>query len=98
MGNLNVSPGWICLIGGLSGIITVSRAKTFSWRNYQFVGTEEDKKREESPMTPLKRFVLIAICLVIVLYGAVRIDEDHDWNPTSHATITPGHNAVGPGR
>jgi hypothetical protein len=49
--NLPFSSGWVYLIGGLAGIVTVLRSKKFSWKNYEFLASEEDRK-EEVPMTP----------------------------------------------
>ena len=91
--NLPVSPGWVCLLGGISGIVTSSLAKTFSWKNSEFLETEEDRKAE-TPMTPLKRSLIIGICLAIATYGVFRIQRDHNWNPiqpgaTSGWTIKP---------
>lgn len=88
--NLPVSPGWVFLICGFSGIVTSSLAKTFSWRNSQFLGTEEDRKTE-TPMTPLKRSLIIGFCLVLAIYGAFRIQQDDNWNP-----IQPGARFGGP--
>lgn len=88
MNNLPVSPGWVCLVLGISGIVTSSVAKTFSWKNTEFLSTEEDRKAE-TPMTPLKRSTIIGICLAIATYGAFRIQQDHNWNPTRQGT-SPG--------
>jgi hypothetical protein len=67
-------------------VITASRAKTFSWRNFQFVGTEEDRNNEESPMTPIKRFLIIAICIAFIIYGVIRVNDDGNWNPFHSGT------------
>jgi hypothetical protein len=80
MNNLTFSGGWVVLIGGISGIVTVLRAKTFSWKNYSFLGSDEDRK-EETPMTPLKRSILIAVCIGLAIWGAMWIQADHGWVP-----------------
>jgi hypothetical protein len=80
MENLPISPGWVFLIGGIAGVVTVIRAKTFSWKNYEFLTSEEDLK-QEVPMTMARRGVLIAICLGLAVYGGTRVQRDRDWNP-----------------
>jgi hypothetical protein len=77
--NLPFSAGWVYLIGGLIGIVTVSLAKKFSWKNYEFLASEEDRK-EAVPMTPLRRLILIGICVLIGAYGAIEVQRDHGWN------------------
>ncbi len=77
--NLPFSAGWVYLIGGLIGIVTVSLAKKFSWKNYEFLASEEDRK-EAVPMTPLRRLILISICVLIAAYGATEVQRDHGWN------------------
>jgi hypothetical protein len=68
------------LLGGISGVVTVIRAKTFSWKNYEFLTSEEDRK-QEIPMTMVRRWILIAICVALAVYGATRVQQDRDWNP-----------------
>jgi hypothetical protein len=86
MGNLPISSGWVFLLGGVSGIVTCSISKTFSWSNYEFVRTEEDRKAE-TPMTPLKRSIIIGVCVLIALYGAYRIQHDQNWNPFDSGSL-----------
>jgi hypothetical protein len=82
---MGLSLGWLLFVGGILGSIRVLRAKTFSWANYvDTVVTEEDRKRE-APMTPLKRRVLVAICLLLAIVGAVFIQRTHSWNPFAPA-------------
>jgi hypothetical protein len=80
MENLPISAGWVFLIGGIAGIVTVIRAKTFSWKNYEFLTSEEDRK-QEVPMTMVRRWILIAICVGLAAYGGARVQQDRDWNP-----------------
>jgi hypothetical protein len=80
MENLPISPGWVFLIAGIAGMVTVIRAKTFAWKNYEFLTSEEDLK-QEVPMTMARRGVLIAICLGLAVYGGTRVQQDRDWNP-----------------
>jgi hypothetical protein len=89
MEDLTISPGWIFLGGGIAGMVTVIRAKTFSWRNYEFLPSEEDRKREV-PITMVRRLLLLAVCVGLVLYGLSRIQQDHDWNPFQKSANQPG--------
>lgn len=82
---MGLSLGWLLLIGGILGGIRALRAKTFSWANdVDTVVTEEDRK-QETPMTPFRRWVLVAICLLLSIAGAVLIQRKHNWNPMHHA-------------
>jgi hypothetical protein len=80
MGDLQISGNWLFFIGGVVGIVSVLRAKTFSWSNSEFLATEEDRK-QEVPMTPLRRWILVGICVLISAYGAIQLQRDHAWNP-----------------
>ena len=80
MENLPISPGWVFLVAGIADMVTVIRARTFSWKNYEFLTSEEDLK-QEVPMTMVKRWVLIAICFGLAVYGGTRVQQDRDWNP-----------------
>ena len=78
---MGLSFGWLLLLGGALGAVRVLRAKTFSWANeVDTVVTEEDRKRE-APMTPVRRWILVAICLLLAIVGAVLIQRQHNWNP-----------------
>jgi hypothetical protein len=78
---MGFSLGWLLLLGGVLGAVRVLRAKTFSWANeVDTVVTEEDRRREPL-MTPTQRSVLVAICLVLAVAGAILIQRQHDWNP-----------------
>jgi hypothetical protein len=79
MGELKFSGGWVLLIGGVSGIVTALRAKTFSWSNFEFLRSEEDRK-EEVPMTLLRRSILIAVCIGFAVWGVTWIQADGGWN------------------
>jgi hypothetical protein len=86
--NLRISAGWVFFIGGAAGIVTVIRAKTFSWKNYDFLTSEQDRK-EELPMTPARRWILVAICVGLAIYGGARIHQDRDWNPFHKGGMSP---------
>ena len=91
MDNLPISIGWIYLVGGVVGLLTVLLAKSFSWKNYEFLTSEEDKRREVL-MTPLRRWILAGICSGFVIYGATQVQRDHDWKPFHSAQRYDGHN------
>jgi len=88
MGDLPISAGWVFFLGGILGIVSVLRAKTFSWSNSEFLTTEEDRK-QEVPMTPLKRWILVGVCILIGAYGAIQLKRDHAWNPFPSGRGTP---------
>ena len=82
MGDLPISANWVFFLGGILGIVSVLCAKNFSWSNSEFLTTEEDRK-QEVPMTPLRRWILVGVCLLITAYGAIQLQRDHAWNPFS---------------
>jgi hypothetical protein len=86
MGNLPISPGWVFLDGGISGIITASFSKTFSWSNFEFLRTAEERKAE-TPMTSFQRSMIIGVCMLIALYGAYRIQQDKNWKPFESGSL-----------
>lgn len=51
MSNMSISPGWLALISGVIGLFNAGRSKTVTWKNFEFLTSEEDRKREV-PMTP----------------------------------------------
>ena len=61
-------------------MITVARVKNFSWRNSEFLESEEDV-RERVPMTFKRRMALLLVCLLISAYGAWQLGREHAWNP-----------------
>jgi hypothetical protein len=68
------------LIAGIAGMATAIRAKTFSWKNYEFLTSQGDLK-QEVPMTMARRWALVAICFGLAVYGGTRVHQDRDWNP-----------------
>ena len=79
MDNSRISSGWVFFIGGLFGVVAVLRAKMFSWKNSEFLNSEQDR-REEVPMTAFRRWVLVGVCILISLYGAAQLERDHAWH------------------
>jgi integrase len=54
----------------------IATAKTFSWKNYEFVTSEEDRK-QEVPMTPGRRWVLIG-------YSCPTPRKRSNWQSSTH--------------
>jgi hypothetical protein len=75
-----ISFGWWLMVGGVLGAIRVLRARTFSWRNeVDCVVTDQDRAANGS-MTPVRRWILVGICVVIIVTGVVVVQMQHNWN------------------
>ena len=79
MGDQTISSDWVFFLGGILGIISVLHAKNFSWSNSEFLPTKEQRE-QEIPMTRLRRWILVGVCVLISVYGAVQLQRDHQWN------------------
>jgi hypothetical protein len=79
MDDLAISPGWVFFAGGIVGIVTVLMSRTFSWSNFEFLPSDEDRERQR-PMTPARRAILLAICVGLAVWGAAWIQRDHGWD------------------
>ena len=80
VGDLPISGNWVFFIGGIVGVISVLRAKKFSWSNSEFLKTEEERD-EDVPMTMRRRLILLAVCALICTYGAIQLQRERAWNP-----------------
>ncbi len=69
MNDLPLAAGWVFLVGGVLGIISVALAKDFKWSNGEFLETEEEVRQHE-PMTWRKRLMLLIVCVLVSAYGA----------------------------
>jgi hypothetical protein len=78
---MGLSLGWLLLLGGALGAIRVLRAKTFSWMNDVDTVIAEEDRKQEVPMTAARRWILIAICVGLAVYGGIRVQQDRAWNP-----------------
>jgi hypothetical protein len=65
---MGLSLGWLLLLGGILGGARVLFAKTFSWQN-TVDGVAEEERKNEVPMTPVRRSILMAICTTAALVG-----------------------------
>ena len=79
---MNISVGWFWLLGGVVGAFRNATAKRFfqSDFNHEFLETEEERMTEV-PMTPLKRWAIVAACAVVAILGIWLIQRDNNWNP-----------------
>jgi hypothetical protein len=80
---MNLPVGWFCLLGGAVGAFRIAIAKNFygsDFANQDGVITEADRKTEVPP-TPLKRWLLVGICILVAVFGVLLIQKDHGWNP-----------------
>ena len=78
-----ISVGWVLFVGGLMSAIGVATAKRFlksDFANSDGVISEEDYKTEVT-LTPMRRWLILAICIVIAVIGVFWIQHDNDWNP-----------------
>lgn len=75
--------GWCALFGGSWGAIGVATAKTF--HKGDFVNADsfmsEEEKRTEITVTPRERWMIVLVCSSLAVYGAMRIQSKHNWNP-----------------
>jgi hypothetical protein len=35
------------------------------------------------------RWTIVAVCIVVAIYGGIRIQDDHAWNPFSNEVSQP---------
>lgn len=78
-----ISIGWYCFIGGVLGAFKIATTKKLyrsDFANQEGVIKEEDFKTEV-PTTPLKRWIIVGICLAITAVGLLLIEYDNNWNP-----------------
>ena len=75
-----ISVGWFCVIGGVVGAVRVAIARKFSrsdFANMESVITDEDYKTEVK-ITPMKRWIIVGVCVIISVFGVFRIQQDHN--------------------
>lgn len=78
-----ISVGWYCAIGGVWGAIKIATAKKLfksDFANQEGVIKAEDYATEV-PMTPLRRWTIVGVCIIIAIVGLFMIEHDHNWNP-----------------
>ena len=77
---MHLSVGWVLFLGGVAGFIKVFRAV-----NLADVGIGDKPKDRSLPksrrMTRQTRLLLLALNLLFVIWGAVWIHRNHNWDP-----------------
>jgi hypothetical protein len=85
---MSFSIGWFLLFGGVVGTLRVSTSKKFyksDFENTDGIIAEEDFKAEV-PITQLRRWIFVGICVVIAAFGVFKIQQDRNWNPFQSGT------------
>jgi hypothetical protein len=85
-----ISIGWFCFIGGVLGAIRVASAKKFyksDFANSDGVIADDDYKTEVL-ISPMKRWLIVGICVVVAIIGAWKIHTDHAWNPFHSSSMS----------
>jgi hypothetical protein len=85
---MSLSIGWFCLFGGVVGALRVSTAKKLyrsDFANTDGVIAKEDFEAEV-PMTTLKRWTIVGVCVVIATFRVFKVQQDHTWNPFGSGT------------
>lgn len=78
---MELEAGWVFLVIGLVGFVGVLRAKTFSFKTDSERGKTNTSSLRQIVVTPLRRGIGLALCCLVLIYGLVRIQQDHAWNP-----------------
>ncbi len=78
---MEIEAGWVAAVVGLVGIVGVWRAKTFSFKTHSEGGKTNTSNTRQIVFTPLWRGIGIGLCCLAVIWGVVRIQQDHAWNP-----------------
>lgn len=75
---MHVSFGWIFLLGGIAGTVTVLRARSVAdlenWPN-------SEAKKSRTPMSRRVRLLVLVLNLLLAVGGAAVIQKQHNWNP-----------------
>ena len=80
---MNSIDGWFCLVGGTLSALGMATAKKFhlsDFANSDGVITEKERETEVK-ITPFTRWMIVVVCIAIAIYGGIRIQENHAWNP-----------------
>jgi hypothetical protein len=62
-------------------MVNMTRAKTVSWLNTDGNISSEELRASQIPVTRTKRILLLILCALLVIGGAVDIQRKHNWNP-----------------
>jgi hypothetical protein len=81
--NMFVSSGWFCLVGGVLSAVGVATIKKFflsDCANSDGVIKQEDYTAEVR-LTPMERWIIVGICALVAVAGALIVQHDFNWNP-----------------
>jgi 4-hydroxybenzoate polyprenyltransferase len=79
-----VSPGWYALVGGFAGAVKFATGTKFTNRDFD---TDKDRMNPledhdaEVKVSPLARWLLVALCVATAIFGAIKIQQADNWNP-----------------
>jgi uncharacterized membrane protein YdcZ (DUF606 family) len=70
-----VFDGWFCLVGGVLGAVRVATAKKFFKSDFANSegGIDKDDYTTEVAVTPVKRWIIVGICLAVAAFVIYRI-------------------------
>ncbi len=80
---MDISSGWVLLLGGLGGALGVGTSKELhrsDFVNLDGVVTKEDRNTRVH-LHPKKRVGLVALCLAIAILGVWMIQRERNWHP-----------------
>ena len=89
---MDIEAGWVFLVIGLLGFVGVLRAKTFSFKTDSERGKTSTGSTRQIVFTPLWRGIGIGLCCLAMIWGVVRIQHDHAWNPFHKAADSDSSN------
>ena len=88
-----VSPGWYALAAGIAGAVRFATGTKFTKSDF------DDEKQRMNPLedhdaevkiSPLGRWLLVALLLAFAIFGAITIQKSDNWNPFQPAPPTAG--------
>jgi hypothetical protein len=91
----SLSLGWVLLAAGIISALVIAADKTSYTSN---VSPQAGKLgSHHRDLKPITRWSLVSVSILLASYGALRIQEDHDWSRfqkphfyTSEINIKPG--------
>jgi len=83
---VNSLDGWLCLISGSLSALGMATAKKFylsDFANSDGIITERERQTEVK-ITQFARWMIVSVCIAVAIYGGIRIQRAHAWNPFSN--------------
>lgn len=75
----SLSLGWILLAAGVVSTLVIATDKVSYASDVRRQAAE--RSRHHQDLKPAARWSLVALSLLLASYGALRIQEDHNWLP-----------------